>query len=268
MKRLLLGLAAAVIATGAVAADLPRAPIYKAEPLPAAHYSWAGIYIGGIAGYGWGQKDANINGTDDIGSLAVATGLVPNTLKTRASGGTVGGTVGIGWQQGYIYYGLEADMSWARLDGSDSQLLTLSPLGVPVSLTTTASQQLNWYGTFRGRLGYVFWDRALIYGTVGLVFGEVEDSFAVVLSAPTPFGATAAASSSRTAVGWTAGAGIEAALGSGWSAKVEYLYADLGNTDLTATAQVLRNSASFAHSQDDTFHFVRAGLNYRLPYGQ
>ena len=33
--------------------------------------------------------------------------------------------------------------------------------------------------------------------------------------------------------GWTAGAGIAGAFGGGWSAKLDYLYVDLGKTEFT-----------------------------------
>ena len=44
---------------------------------------------------------------------------------------------------------------------------------------------------------------------------------------------TATASVKDVKAGWTAGAGIEGALGGGWSAKLEYLYIDLGKLEQT-----------------------------------
>ena len=48
--------------------------------------------------------------------------------------------------------------------------------------------------------------------------------------------------------GWTAGAGIEVAFGGGWSAKLEYLYMDLGKTQMTFATPALgvrRRTTSF-----------------------
>ena len=39
----------------------------------------------------------------------------------------------------------------------------------------------------------------------------------------------------KTKVGWTAGAGVEWAFAGPWSAKLEYLYADLGSFTCSAT---------------------------------
>jgi outer membrane immunogenic protein len=56
-----------------------------------------------------------------------------------------------------------------------------------------------------------------------------------------------------TKTGWTVGGGIEAAIAGPWTAKVEYLYVDLGNTSST-----LGSDVKF------TTNIVRAGLNYRF----
>ena len=73
--------------------------------------------------------------------------------------------------------------------------------------------------------------------------------------------------------GWTAGAGIEGALGNGWSAKVEYLYIDLGKTEQTAAASVTGAGVGtlFATNANQTFrdtdNIVRVGLNYKFGGG-
>ncbi len=63
----------------------------------------------------------------------------------------------------------------------------------------------------RGRLGYAY-DRYLIYGTGGVAFGDIKN---------------AGASTTRT--GWTLGAGIEAALTSNVTGRLEYRHTDLGS---------------------------------------
>src|SRR6516164_614730 len=52
-RRLSFGIAvtASVLATGALAADLPL----KAPPVVAVVYNWTGFYIGGNVGYSWGR---------------------------------------------------------------------------------------------------------------------------------------------------------------------------------------------------------------------
>ncbi|MGL3108221.1 outer membrane protein [Bradyrhizobium sp. BR 1432] len=59
----------------------------------------------------------------------------------------------------------------------------------------------------------------------------------------------------RTRWGWTAGAGVEKKFNRNWSAKLEYLYIDLGSvTYFGGTA----NSTSVSFHD----HVVRAGFNY------
>ncbi len=75
----------------------------------------------------------------------------------------------------------------------------------------------------RGRVGYAF-DRFLPYFTGGLAFGDVEAR------------RTGFAGSKDTNAGWTVGVGIEGVIAGNWTAKVEYLYADLGDTTCSALA--------------------------------
>jgi outer membrane immunogenic protein len=74
-----------------------------------------------------------------------------------------------------------------------------------------------WFGTVRGRAGYAF-NNVLFFGTGGLAFGELR---------ATTFGLT----ESHTNAGWTLGAGAEMGLDRNWSAKIEYLYVDLANSN-------------------------------------
>ena len=63
-----------------------------------------------------------------------------------------------------------------------------------------------------------------------------------------------------TRAGWTVGGGIEGAFGGGWSAKLEYLYIDLGKRTETITLVGLGTDTWDHHFTD---HIVRVGLNYR-----
>src|SRR5688572_13564445 len=87
------GLAAAVFAAPASAADLPRSMPYKA-PAYVTSYNWTGFYIGAHAGYAWGNSDA-----------------------IDLNGGFVGGQLGYNWQgMGNPWvFGVELDSAWADL---------------------------------------------------------------------------------------------------------------------------------------------------------
>ena len=75
----------------------------------------------------------------------------------------------------------------------------------------------------RGRAGYAF-DRILFYGTGGGAFGNVQAAAGAL-----PF-------SSSTQIGWTAGGGVEFAFTPNLTAKVEYLYVDLGSQSCAAAS--------------------------------
>jgi outer membrane immunogenic protein len=95
-------------------------------------------------------------------------------------------------------------------------------------------------------LGYAF-NNVLLYGTGGLAFGGVQDKL-------TYLGTTVTADATRTA--FAAGGGVEYAFNPAWSAKVEYLYFDLG--DVT-----LKNGLSTAVFEHE-YNTVRAGVNYHF----
>jgi len=225
MRRVLLA-SVALLSFGigaSVAADLPRSMPTKAPAMVPLAYNWTGFYLGINGGYGWGSSDW---------SGGVVGGSSPN-------GWLVGGTVGYNWQApgSPFVFGLEGDLGWADFRDSFTN----------ATCVTGCETKLNWLGTARGRLGYA-WDRFMVYGTGGAAFGEVETNVAGLAGA------------SDTNVGWTAGAGIEGAIGANWTAKVEYLYVDLGNVSCGVTAC----GGAVATSGDFTTNVVRGGLNYRF----
>ncbi len=199
MRKISLALLAAtsltfVAAQAASAADLPRKPIYKAQPPIATIYDWTGFYIGGHLGGAWSSESATIVGTGATG------GLDP-------SGFLAGGQLGFNWQNGNWVLGIEGDMSWTNADGS-----TTLPAGI-------VAADHNWYATATGRVGYA-WNNLLAYVKGGAAWMDADYSLAGVTTGDT-----------RT--GWTVGTGLEWGLGNNWSAKVEYNYMDFGNDRFT-----------------------------------
>ena len=66
------------------------------------------------------------------------------------------------------------------------------------------------------------------------------------------------AGDTETRAGWTAGAGVEVAINGPWTAKVEYLYADLGTANCSAA------NCGISTNADVTANIVRGGVNYRF----
>jgi outer membrane immunogenic protein len=222
MKRSLaaaLGFLAFAAAMPASAADLPRSTPYKA-PAYVAQYNWTGFYLGINGGGTWGDSDWN--------GLAVSN---------SPSGGLIGLTAGYNWQGAGSpwVFGLEGDIDWSNIRGST----TAAPC------TTSCETRNSWLSTARGRIGYAF-DRFMPYVTGGAAFGDIK-------AAPAGLAGT-----KDTNVGWTVGVGIEGVIAGNWTAKVEYLYTDLGDTTCAAA------NCGTATNVDLQLNVLRAGLNYRF----
>jgi len=135
----------------------------------------------------------------------------------------------------------------------------------------------NWTGFYLGINGGYAWGRshwnsfgsssdpsgAMVGGTAGYnwqaagspwVFGLEGDLDWTNIKASQP----GFAGVNDTNVGWSAGAGIEAALAGNWTAKLEYLHVDLGHTNCVVGACALSTRVGF-HADE-----VRAGVNYRF----
>jgi outer membrane immunogenic protein len=222
MKKFLLA-GASLLALGvaqASAADLPaRMPAKAPAYVAPMTYNWTGFYLGLNGGYGFGRSE--FNGTLPSGSF-------------DTSGGLFGATVGYNWQTGPVVFGLEGDIDWS--DMKDTFTSGACPTG--------CQTKNNWLGTVRGRVGYAI-DRVMPYVTGGLAVGDVEANQGGF------------AGNHDTKAGWAVGGGVEAALAGNWTAKVEYLHADLGSVDCN-TGCALPTRVGF-HSD-----IVRGGLNYRF----
>jgi len=219
------GLLALAGLTGAAsAADFGR-PVYKAPP-PAYYppvYNWTGLYMGVNGGYGWGTTDWSALGS-----------------SFDVSGGLFGGQVGYNWQFGQFVYGLEGDIDWTDIHGNS---FVNGAAGCAANVCTTSN---NFLTTARGRVGYAI-DRWMPYLTGGLAVGNIRTT--------TPF----TAGVDQTNAGWTIGGGLEFALVANWTAKVEYLHVDLGNTSCGGAC-----GFPAANNVDFTTNIVRGGINFRF----
>ncbi len=243
MKKLFLATTAFVVlaTASAGAADMSAQPVYTP---PAPVYSWTGIYWGGNVGYSWGQSKTD-------GTLA---GFGVTLTESQDTDGVIGGAqTGYNYQFGAWVLGLEADIQASGQKGGS----TFQVSGLPTA-TLTTDHKLEWFGTARPRLGVLATPNLLLYGTGGVAFGQVKDSYTAAVAG---FGTVATATVDDVKAGWTAGAGIEGAFGGGWSAKVEYLYIDLGKLQQTVTLPLAGVTATFnSHLTDN---IVRVGLNYK-----
>ncbi len=268
MKNILIAACAfGALAVPAVAADLP----FKASPmLPAPVATWTGCYFGGNAGGIRKQNDpinvTFVDGGSGDATAAVAAGAIPTSFNGTSSSWIAGGQFGCNYQASSWVFGVETDIGVTRLN-ADQALGTAVPGFFP--LTTSATQDLSWIGTTRGRLGFL-WGNWLVYGTGGAAYANVNYTYTQNNTAGG--GAVALfAQDSATQFGWTAGGGLEVLLGA-WSVKGEYLYYDLGSHALTVTCQPIIAGGACTGAAPTTFtanyqnrgSIARVGFNYHF----
>jgi outer membrane immunogenic protein len=238
MRKLTLAiLSAGTLAGGpALAADL-RVPYTKA---PAAvveqAFNWSGFYIGAHGGGAWGRKDWLF--------------VVPGTTTAHdVSGGFAGGQVGFNWQTGNFVFGVEGEGSWADLRGNS---LCPNPAAV-------CRSRVDWMASATGRVGYA-WQNVLLYAKGGWAW--VGDRHFV------DFGVAALNESSGdiTRNGPTIGGGLEFGFWNNWSAKVEYMYVDLGRRNIDFSRDATGAFVETARIRQD-LHTVKFGVNYRFGWG-
>jgi outer membrane immunogenic protein len=264
MRKLLVLLATLALSGSALAADMA----VKAPAATVAGFNWSGFYIGLNAGYGWADNMVNFfNGDPAQYAPALAAGAIPTGLQPRERGFVGGGQAGYNWQSGSLVFGLETDIQYADITGTASTTTAVFPFP---SITTTAQNKVDWFGTLRPRVGFVAAPSFLIYATGGLAYGHVSSSASTLVVGPPGITCTnnifcSAGAASQTRAGWTVGGGLEYALSAPWSIKVEYLYVNLGsetyNMPSTSPGGGGLGMQATTKFQEN---LVRAGLNYKL----
>ena len=78
----------------------------------------------------------------------------------------------------------------------------------------------------------------------------------------TSLGQVVGTTMSRELNGWTAGAGVEYGLVSGWTLKAEYLYTDLGSAAVLMGPAVLGGTVGTNHTMTD--QIARIGFIFRF----
>ena len=145
--------------------------------------------------------------------------------------------------------GVEADIQAADVQGTFHGTTDNGLVGF-------ARQDLEWFGTVRGRLGWAFdhtWSR---HQRLCLRQGRRQHL-------GTALGESISMRSDDNRTGYVVGGGIEYAVGGNLSLKVEYQFINLGDESLFG---VFTSSGVTATSSpiDASFHTVRAGLNLAL----
>jgi len=229
MMRGIIAIAFTVVATSAIAADMP----VKARPAPAPVYNWTGCYLGG--NIGWANESAHF---DDS--------VLGNDGRLSNSGFAGGGQIGCDYQFASNWvFGVQGLM-----DGTD---INRSRASIIDPTLFTFHHDVNWFATVTARLGYLFTPSFLFYVKGG--WGSVNERFSVT----TPVTNVLVASVDRNASGGDVGVGFEYMFIPNWSFWVEWDHIFLDHESIAFATR-------FDNIHRD-FDKVLFGINWRISGG-
>lgn len=222
-------LASTAFFVGVAGANAADAIVYE-EPAPivdvAPVFSWAGAYIGGQIGYGWGRSELG-------------------DLRLKPDGFLGGLYAGYNFDVGDNFIlGIDGDVTYNDLDKGYS---VYDPVW---DVSGGIKSKLRWSGAVRARAGVAV-DRWMPYIAGGVAFGNVKNTAWFddgVISGGD--------SQSKTLTGWTAGAGVDYAATDNVIVRLEYRYTDYGHKDFGYSDFGVRNKFKT--------HDIRLGVAYKF----
>lgn len=256
MKRFLVAGVSVLALTIAVqpvqSADLP----VKARPIAAPVWDWTGVYFGTHSGTVHGSSNvADPFGPSIFGDRIVDTGYL------------AGVQLGFNKQIGPWVFGVEADVSWADVRGTNT---CLAFSGTYVSANCRTKN--DWFGTVTGRVGHTFGPNGstLLYVKGGAAWthttADVTNNNLFFIFAP------AQTSVSTVPWGWTVGAGVEQALAPAWTLRLEYDYMSFSRFNVATPSSIVVTPAGAitafvpagTTTVQESFHVAKLGVNYKF----
>jgi outer membrane immunogenic protein len=233
-----------------------------AKAVVPAVWSWSGFYVGGHGGYGWGDDRSRRM----VQPAFFFPDFVPLEVGgVRSSGYVAGFQAGGNWQSGQFVGGLEIDLSATGIKGSASAA-GLDNFVPPAPRSGVLTDKFDMLGSARARLGYLVRPDLLLYGSGGLAWTRLEQTFTNVSGAVSFTQVTPTWRS-----GWVAGGGGQLRLGnSNWLARLEYLHYDFGKSGGTSQGFFDPNDADgIGTTKLDragrlTADVIRAGIDYKF----
>lgn len=253
---------------------------------------WNGFYLGGNLGY-WQSQTNKITTTGSVnfinqayepGASNIANALAQtatNHFSFHPDGLIGGGQIGYNYQSSErILLGLNIDFDGLTNSSNNYALqkyVRLADFDETYIGSLNIKQKINYLGTIRARLGYLFCPTILVYATGGFAYGNVTLNTAWTAQeslGPEVFPTIAThKNSSKTLTGWTAGAGVEWLFKPNWSASFEYNYYDLNDLNTSTNLAQLNTSTSPAELWGSVnanadlslaVGMVRLGVNYHF----
>ena len=212
-------------------------------------YNWVGLYLGGTIGYGLGSSQTYFNNCD---GQAKDCGFFPDGAHPWTSNDPSGALAGI--TLGYNYRlnerwlaGVEGDISLADITGKDNMYWG-----------DGHRWHTGWGGllTLRGRVGYEYNSRTLIYGTAGIAAVN-SDEYNVGDEVKQD---DQGSDNTGWRWGWVAGVGVERAISDRWTGKIEYLHVDMADNE----GHGIKSNGKSTYAYVNDLDIIRVGVNYKL----
>lgn len=212
---------------------LPQLSPFSRSQSGTSGIDWTGFYGGVHTGMNSGS----------LSSVATAFDGTSDPISSSESfENGIGNSAMFGVQAGYnhqlnnrVVVGVEADISKIRMKGSHLTYMEeewVAPRNDFAGIQSNTNYEVDWKGSIRGRLGYAFDDRWLVYGTAGVAFAHQKMSrdqyrFDEISYSKNTLSFIEKDSSLRT--GLTIGGGVEYAINDRWSVSADYTYSRFGN---------------------------------------
>ena len=195
--------------------------------------NWTGFYGGVHTGMNSGSTSSTTTALD---------GTADPISSSESFDHGIGNSAMFGVQTGYNYQfknrvvvGVEADVSKIRMKGSNLTYMEpewIGPRNDIAGIQSNTNYEVDWKGSIRGRLGYAFDNRWMVYGTAGVAFAHQKMSrdqyrFDDVSYSKNTLFFIEKDSGWRT--GLTVGGGAEYAINDRWSISADYTYSRFGN---------------------------------------
>lgn len=271
---------------------------------PASFASLAGLFSPSQGGRNWTGFHAGLNAAYNFAKFkGTATALDGSTMRyseTEAPNQKIR-ALSFGVQAGYDYQfdnriiaGIAADIAKSEISSSQVTFANEGSTGTSSdnlfrqrAFESVRKTDIDWISTVRGRLGYAFNDRLMVYATGGVAFMRQNEERTQYIGQPAWVGFAPVTSTvqsftentSLTRTGYVLGGGAEFALSDSWSLTGEYQLARFDEVAISfpkATAGVMIANNNGGHPATSNIvngrkiiskvdiPMVRVGVNYRF----
>ena len=226
-----------------VASTVVFAGVAEAQSAPPPVTNWTGWYAGlNISATSHRASTLDVNGWG-MGGLGPPPYITP-FFESKTTSAGFGGQVGYNWQFNRFVTGVEADVGYV---GAKATFVPANSLAINCgpNCVTSATNELNWLATFRGRAGFLVGDNVLLYGTAGLALGGIDNHWgygaSTIATGPGSF-SDSQFQRNDVRAGFIYGGGAELAAMKNWILRAEVMYVDFGTSSSTIVGTPLLTS--------------------------